>query len=664
MAQDDADKVVEDSPSGVAQAAAGAFAATMAHDAIKSDPRLSDDARFFLREQALLAREQSSLAKLQSQNLLEQNAFELSHLRWRRFSDQMKGALEVLLAVIGLALVVAVGAAIWTAAHDDSLVIEAFSVPPGLAARGLTGQVVAAQLQDKLAVLQSFTDTARPAASYTNNWGDTIKVQIPNTGVSIGELYRYLTAALGHQTHITGEIYQTANGLSVSVRTEGVGSATVSGPEADLGKLIGQAAEKIYQQSQPYRYAMFVLLDRGEIATARTIFDGLRNERSPRDRAWAYLALGQIDFTSDPERGIVEEREAAMIAPDLALPYANIAIQELALGRDEAALVAARAADGLLEQTNALNARSRNFLLPGNKSIIARLLGDFEEARRSSESLLQLPASQINVDAARLMIVRSQYFRNDIVAARRAWNELPSMIEPRSRITRAYLSLEFAGQRDDWIWILAERQTVEKAIEDITKDPRFSQTFVRANLTRRVWPYVAIALAMTGDSSKAHALIDLTPLDCYLCLRSRGRIAAASRNWGGADYWYSRATEFAPSIPFAYTDWGSVFLEQRKPDDAIAKFAEAHARGPHFADPIEMWGEALIMKNRSDLALAKFEEANRIAPKWGRLHLKWGKALLWSGDKDGARRQFATASTLFLNPAERAEVARVMTAHG
>ncbi|HEY1613771.1 MAG TPA: hypothetical protein VGF97_08785 [Rhizomicrobium sp.] len=32
---------------------------------------------------------QGRLADLQSQSLIEQNAFELSHLRWRRFADQM-----------------------------------------------------------------------------------------------------------------------------------------------------------------------------------------------------------------------------------------------------------------------------------------------------------------------------------------------------------------------------------------------------------------------------------------------------------------------------------------------------------------------------------------------------------------------------------------------
>jgi Flp pilus assembly protein TadD len=97
---------------------------------------------------------------------------------------------------------------------------------------------------------------------------------------------------------------------------------------------------------------------------------------------------------------------------------------------------------------------------------------------------------------------------------------------------------------------------------------------------------------------------------------------------------------------------------------AIAKFASANEKSPHFADPLEMWGEALIAENRSDLALAKFAEADKYAPNWGRLHLRWGEALVWAGDRNGAARQFATAEALQLEPSERSELARARGTHG
>jgi hypothetical protein len=79
---------------------------------------------------------QIHLADLQIQNLQKFDAFGASHLRWRRFNDQMKGAVQFILLALGLLIVGALGAAFWNAANDRGLVIEAFSVPPDLAARG------------------------------------------------------------------------------------------------------------------------------------------------------------------------------------------------------------------------------------------------------------------------------------------------------------------------------------------------------------------------------------------------------------------------------------------------------------------------------------------------------------------------------------------------
>ena len=78
-----------------------------------------------------------------------------------------------------------------------------------MAQSGLTGQAIAAQLQDKLSAMQTATDSGRPAKSYASSWGDGIKVMIPNTGISVGDVYRTLAGWLGHQTHITGEVYRT-----------------------------------------------------------------------------------------------------------------------------------------------------------------------------------------------------------------------------------------------------------------------------------------------------------------------------------------------------------------------------------------------------------------------------------------------------------------------
>jgi hypothetical protein len=69
-------------------------------------------------------------------------------------------------------------------------VIEAFEVPPDLAQRGLTGQVIAKQVLDQISEMEARTSlvSARPANSYSNSWGTDLKIEVPETGISFGEL--------------------------------------------------------------------------------------------------------------------------------------------------------------------------------------------------------------------------------------------------------------------------------------------------------------------------------------------------------------------------------------------------------------------------------------------------------------------------------------------
>ena len=134
-------------------------------------------------------------------------------------------------------------------------------------------------------------------------------------------------------------------------------------------------------------------------------------------------------------------------------------------------------------------------------------------------------------------------------------------------------------------------------------------------------------------SRTAEARIAATPADCYPCLIARGRIAATERPARPRRLVVRPRGRGAPSIPFAYADWGKALLARGDADGAIAKFTLANQKGPHFADPLEGWGEALMAQNRSDLALAKFAEAEKYAPNWGRLHLKWGEALVYAGQE-------------------------------
>jgi len=113
---------------------------------------------------------------------------------------------------VGIAVAAALGLMVSDAVHGKGLIIEPFSVPPNLAERGLSGDVVAFQLLDRLATMTA-SESSRAVRFYANDWANNIKVEIPETGVSIGELLRCLTECLGHDTRISGDFYRTASGI-------------------------------------------------------------------------------------------------------------------------------------------------------------------------------------------------------------------------------------------------------------------------------------------------------------------------------------------------------------------------------------------------------------------------------------------------------------------
>ncbi len=633
----------------------GAFAAL----AFASASR--DKADRYLDEQVIVARAQAEVLRLQAEDLRREDKLRHWSLRVRHVSDVMKLTFELSVAAIVLAFAVLIGTAIWKAAHDHSLVIESFSVPADLAARGVTGEAVAAQLQDKLTAMQAATNSARPPDSYANNWGADIKVQIPDTGVSVGEFYRLLVSWFGSQTRISGEMYRTADGLAVATRATGEAGDVVRGSEKDLDTLMQKAAETVYARTQPFRYAVYLVSgSQPDGVASLVLLQNLARTGSAQDRSWAYMGLSTREEYSDPLHAPKTNALAIPLTPGFALPYQNIAGEEFWAGHDEAALAAARKAVALLAQGDGeMSARASAISLPAGRAHVEEMIGDFPEAlRQDAQCAMELDYAHI-AESCRSDAAYDEARQHDRAVARGDWSSVPVPSNPVGAVQYRPFEVSVLYGLGDWNAVIRKTGEFEAFLKTIEGTPPFSKIFAPVTLSRQVWPYTAAALAHTGHMKDALALIGRTPLDCDLCVRMRGNIAALNHDWEGAAHWFAMVSARAPSIPFADTEWGTMLLAKGDLDGAIAKFESANKKGPHFADPLETWGEVLVAKNRSDLALAKFAEAAKYAPNWGRLHLKWGEALLWSGDKDGAQKQFATAAALDLTPSEKSELVKV-----
>jgi len=588
---------------------------------------------------------QIHLADLQIQNLRKLDAFEASHLRWRRFNDQMKGAVQFILLALGLLIVVALGAALWNAANDGGLVIEAFSVPPDLAARGLTGEVIANKVLDRLSAFQAQTVSMRRSASYANNWGDDIKVQIPDTGVSIGEFNRALHQWLGHETRITGDVYRIAAGIALSARVDDETTPVFKGDEADMDALVDKVAERVYRSTQPYRYASW-LSGHGRVRESNAVLQSIVDTGNARERAWAYNGMAHNTIiTGDVVRASAFTRKAIESDPRIVLPRTNLAGGEAYLGHDESALAVAKAALKAAEAGDPMMVETfltQSILIM--RLQIAEFAGDELDAldlARKRQAFNDVEGGREDEMVACALLHDLACFRA-VAASLSLPTDADALLSQQAQMQHAYAALG--------LWD-AVKKAAPAFHDRLTKNP-----FMNGVEKLSDAPLRAQAAAHLGETKLAHVLIDGTPTDCVLCLRVRGEIDAIEHNWSGSAYWFTRASAAAPSIPFADSDWGAMLMRKGDLDGAISKFTTANQKGPHFADPLEMWGEALIARNRSDLALAKFEEAAKYAPNWGRLHLKWGEALTYVGREDEARAQFGIAKQLDLSDSDKREL--------
>jgi tetratricopeptide (TPR) repeat protein len=588
--------------------------------------------------------------------LVNQNRLILMQIASERVGMVLKG----LMGLGGVAAATALGFMVWDAAHDHSLVIEAFSTPPDLAAQGLTGQVLATELLDQVAALDDKTQSLRSSASYASSWSGDAKVEIPSTGISVGELQRFLRAWLGHQTRISGELVRTPakdgkpTGLTLTVRAGSAAGEKVSSVTGDVDELLAAAAKTLYRQSQPYRYFIYAtrvgnLPDAQAVLMKQTLSDD-RNER-----AWAWSGLASSRRGTDPAGGQADARRALAERPDFAPALGNLGLAEESADHPEAALAFLRRAVPLFGSSRDLEPRIARFNQVNARFHLDNLACDYRAAGMDIDTIdaLNQALGDSDVTATGLQKAELLVRLHEPLAAERMF--------PAGILARAPFPT-----RDVWILDRLEREDWQGAIA--AAGPLIGGTLKMDPFERVYWPRitlpnVALAYAMAGDFAAARALIAQAPVDGYTTMIIQGRIAALSGDAAGADRWFGQAVMSAPSIARAYVAWGRVLLARGQADAALARFAQAAAKAPRYADPLTGWGQALLSKGDARAAEAKFRAADAIAPRWGLNHLLWGDALARLHRPAEARAQWLAARGMDLTAASRADVERRLAGH-
>ena len=586
----------------------------LALDAAHHDSRLAPAVRRYLNRQRVLV-------DLQIKHFEEEHRLAIAAARRKGFIDRTRIWLQVLGATVIGGVIIAGLLMLWDAVNDRGVVIDAISVPEDLAQRGFTGEVLAKRVLDRLAEINNTSGTVRAANSYSNSLGGGIKLEIPETGISIGELSRMLHEKLGHTTHVGGEITHSGDNLTVRIRLGDEYEVESTGPEATLPALVQDASTKIYARTQPYRYGYWQWTNENTSGATAT-FRRLAAVGSRRERVWALHGLAIA--ASSPRESIRFDEEALQIDPNFFLSHLTIAQSNSYEGHDEATLKEAELVIAAAAASNPELSRNGEALLRTEALAIRdQLLGDDLGMAAATLSIAETDEndgrrlSSLRDNATALILV------HDLGPAADILERFPA---PESPLGEAGLTVRrsmIAAQMGDWQSAIPGLEHARALMAGGAMDPRSVE-----NLQKDAYPLLAEAYARVGRVSDADAVLVLLPPDVYEGWCARGRIATLRHDYAAAEKAFAEAVRQAPSIPLAYLDWGDMLAAKGDLPGAITQYTEANRLGPHWADPLKAWGEVLARQGHPGDALKKYRQALEHAPHWAEL-----KALVDAGSR-------------------------------
>ena len=584
---------------------ADAFAAAVAARLSASDPEVAKKTAAFLDEQA-------HLVKVQAKHLEDEHAARLHYLQGqarevdiRRFGLRLRVGFQLFIVLLATAIGIAVAVMIHDAVTSRRVVMEPFHAPPGLAARGIDGVVVASGLLDELSHLQDATRSAFAARVLSGAWTSNIKLDVPETGVSISEISRLLRDRFGHDIHIDGDLVEAANGdLALTVRGNGVPAQTFVAPATELRTLTVHAAEYIYSQSQPARWASY-LTNAGRDQEALAFCPSAIPGADPQERPGLFSTWGlAIQNTGGSMRESLELfRTAVKLQPDTWAAHNNIMNSLMILGEEEAAWKAGE------EMRRAAGGR------PG------RAPEAFYQNWDALTWNLQAWLSAIEADA-----------ETNAGAGANATSEGPVIADVQVRLHdpgAAELAIKTTKEDPHDPTIGAITHFVRGRIAALAGDTARAanemeafETAYRNPVVLANYPgyhcWIAPVEEAAGHRDKADALLKTAGsfVDCY---RFRADILDGRGDWTGAQKAYAEAVALAPDLPAAYYSWGLALANHGDLAAAEAQFKNANQRGPHWADPLKAWGDVLVKQGHTKEASTRYDEALKYAPNWKEL---------------------------------------------
>ena len=608
----DDEKPAVDAPETLA--GADGFAAAVAARLSATDPDVARDTSAFLKKQA-------QLLDTQRRYLEEEHAARLHYLQGqarevdiRRFGLRLRVAFQIFIALIATVIGVGIALMIHDAVESRSVVIDPFDAPPSLAADGVNGKVLASGLLDVLTRIQAATRSNAEHRNLSNAWTGDIAIEVPETGISIGQLERILKARFGHDQHIDGNLVatRTDGGLALTVRGTNILPKTFVDGTGNVDKLLTQAGEYVYGQSQPGLWTAYLSNnDRNDEAIqfaqgAYVTADA--GERPFVLNYWANGITGKGGGEAAMREALTLWQEALRLKPDYWVAYNNIMFGLAGIGDEEGVV---RTGHQMLKAAGGRPGRAPEYQYQNYDSIVWDLSALRASNIADMESHSGIGTTGGAGGSLNLNVAQTEAQMHDVEGA--ALRLKTTLVDEKSApdvASSASVGALLAEEAGDLK--AAARQWDAFAIA-------YADSAV-STANPQLMCYAAVTYQKTGQPAKADAALaapgKLTFVDCF---RFKGDVLDLRGDWQGAQEWHAKAVKLGPSIPSGYYSWGLALARHGDSDGAAAKFKDANLHGPHWADPLKAWGDVLATQGHTKEALAKYDAALQYAPNWRQL---------------------------------------------
>jgi len=560
---------------------------------------------------AAMFEEQTQLLRLQRKNVEAEYEFFESEAGPRLLVLRLRAGFQLFFALFATVIGVGLAIVIYSATQSRSVVINSFEVPPSLAADGLNGKVVAAGLLDFLTKIQAASRGTIERRDLSNAWTSEISIEVPDTGVSIGDLERLIKTRFGHDQHIDGDLVRSVSGgLALTVRGDGILPSTFTGDAGALDNLLREAGEYLFAQSQPGLWMAYLSKNNryGEaVAFAESAYNTVAPTERPHVLVYWANSIADMGGENAMTRALPLYREAVRLKPDFWPGHLGIMYALMCLGEEEGAV---RAGEQMIRVAGGRPGRAPEDMYANYDSEVRDAQAELASSLADMEIHGGLGTWGTTSSGENLVIASLEIDLHDVAAAtlrlKTTSNEngvVPGVSAPMVRAKLAEETGDLKAAAVEW--------------------DAFSVTYANPTIAFSMpdgMCSAAVTYEKTGQPAKADAALkpygDVKMVDCY---RFKGDVLDLRGDWAGAQEWYAKAVTLGPSIPSGYFSWGLALAKHEDLAGAAEKFKLANEKGPHWADPLKAWGDVLMKQNNAKDALSKYDEALKYAPNWKQL---------------------------------------------